>query len=826
MRATPMIRVFLVARVLWALSSQGAAPGVSSPGDQHWAFRPVRHTAPPRVHGQDWAASPIDAYVLSRLENAGLAPSPEASRHALIRRAYYDLTGLPPSFEEIQEFERDTRPDAFARVVDRLLGSPAYGERWGRHWLDVARYADTKDLVLLYGSARIRPYAYTYRDYVIRALNLDTPYDRFAQEQLAADRIDPPVAPWRLAALGFLTLGRLFDNNLPDVYDDQIDTTTRGFLGLTVSCARCHDHKYDAIPQKDYYSLYGVFASSERPWDLPLITDPTKIPGGPEFERELSTKRRELLDHVEAQRRLLASTARKRVGDYLMKVAAEKPDPLETVVFFLSLSPEDLRPQFIARWRHHLEREALPQDPVLGLWHDLLELKDNEFEGGAGQIIRDWLGKERGVASGQINPLIATALAATPPANRAGVARLYGNLLADLSETALGDSPEPDLETLPPAQRQLLSLMAGRESPIHFPESNTYIYMSRVDRDKYGKLVQELDQMAVQSTNAPPRAMVLLDSAIPYDPHVFVRGNPRIQGAPVDRQFLEVLSGPSRRPFSQGSGRLELAQAMSAPDNPLFARVIANRIWMHHFGEPLVSTPNDFGLRSNPPSHPDLLDYLAASLQQNGWSLKTMHREIMLSNVYQQASRDRPDCGTTDPDNRLLWRANRRRLDFESMRDTLLAVSGRLSGTLGGRAQDVAGDPLNTRRTVYGLVDRQDLPGVYRAFDFASPDGSAERRATTTTPQQALFAMNSPFVIEQARGLAKRSMAGNTTPSIAVRSFYRLALGRDPSAAETEAALGFVDAVVADPESAGAGLGAWEQLAQVLLGSNELFFLD
>ena len=268
-------------------------------------------------------------------------------------------------------------------MVDRLLGSPAYGERWGRHWLDVARYADTKDLVLLYGSARIRPYAYTYRDYVIRALNLDTPYDRFAQEQLAADRIDPPVAPWRLAALGFLNLGRLFDNNLPDVYDDQIDTTTRGFLGLTVSCARCHDHKYDAIPQKDYYSLYGVFASSERPWDLPLITDPTKIPGGPEFERELSTKRRELLDHVEAQRRLLASTARKRVGDYLMKVATEKPDPLETVVFFLSLSPEDLRPQFIARWRHNLEREAMPQDPVLGLWHDLLELKDNEFEGGA-----------------------------------------------------------------------------------------------------------------------------------------------------------------------------------------------------------------------------------------------------------------------------------------------------------------------------------------------------------------------------------------------------------------------------------------------------------
>ena len=261
-----------------------------------------------------------------------------------MRRAYYDLIGLPPSAEEIEAFEHDTSRDAFARVVDRLLASPRYGERWGRHWLDVARYADTKDGVLMYGDDRIRPYAYTYRDYVIRAFNDDTPFDRFIHEQLAADVVAPKDEPWRLAAMGFLTLGRMFDSNIHDQIDDRIDTVTRGLLGLTVACARCHDHKYDAIPTADYYALYGVFASSEAPLELPLTRRPETVPGCAEFEKQAAAKRAELRKFLDSQYTMLLETARQRAGDYLMRAAMTEPDPLETAIFFFSLAPEDLRP--------------------------------------------------------------------------------------------------------------------------------------------------------------------------------------------------------------------------------------------------------------------------------------------------------------------------------------------------------------------------------------------------------------------------------------------------------------------------------------------------
>src|SRR6266498_4094174 len=267
----------------------------------HWSYQPIRRPAPPRVRRADRIQTPIDAFLVANLEAKGLGLAPPADKRTLLRRVYFDLIGLPPTFEEIQVFERDRSPGAFARIVDQLLGSPRYGERWGRHWLDVARYADTKDLVLLYGKDALRPFAYTYRDYVIRAFNEDLPFDQFVQDQLAADLAEPRVALWRLGALGFLTVGRLFDNNPHDQIDDQIDTTTRGFLGLTVACARCHDHKHDAITQRDYYGLYGVFASTEQPYDLPLIEDPKQVPGGIEFEQRLGKARQELEQQIDAE---------------------------------------------------------------------------------------------------------------------------------------------------------------------------------------------------------------------------------------------------------------------------------------------------------------------------------------------------------------------------------------------------------------------------------------------------------------------------------------------------------------------------------------------
>jgi hypothetical protein len=781
---------------------------------RHWAYQPLREPIVPPVKDAAWAISPIDRFILAKLEARGLTASPRADKRTLLRRAYYDLIGLPPSAEEMEAFAADQSSDAFARVVDRLLASPQHGERWGRHWLDVARYADTKDGVLMFGDDRVRPYAYTYRDYVIKALNADTPFERFVEEQLAADQLESKAEPWRLAAMGFLTLGRMFDKNLHDVIDDRIDVVTRGFLGLTVSCARCHDHKYDPVPTADYYSLYGVFASSEAPLELPLIERPDASPGLAEFEKKAAPKRDELHKMLNAQFTLLSEQARRRTGDYLARVATTQPDPLETAIFFLSLAPDDLRPQIVARWRRYLVSPNRADDAVFGPWQDFMKLPTADYATEAKRVAVSWQARPKGTAKGQLNPLVHAALARASLTGKADVARMYGDLLVRAYDAAKQTPPTPE-------GQQLVDALAAQESPCWFPKSQTYYYMSRSEKDQYGGLLTQYDKLAVQSPYAPPRAMVLYDAADLHNPRVFVRGNPSVPGERVPRQFLRILAGEERQPFQHGSGRLDLARAIAG--SPLAARVLVNRMWMHHFGEPLVSTPSDFGSRSTPPVHPELLDYLAWSLRAERGSLKKLHRLIMLSSVYQQASLDRPACREADPDNKLLWRFHRRRLDFEAMRDTLLAVAGRLEPKMFGRPVDVAGDPHNQRRTIYGLVDRQSLPGVYRAFDFASPDQSAERRPMTTVPQQALFGLNSPFMIEQAKAFAARTERIGLSEE-RILALYRLVMARRPTSEELAAGLRFIDAV--EDSHSGSQLNAWQQYAQVLLLTNEVMFVD
>jgi hypothetical protein len=808
--------------------SSGAARGASHLPNrqQHWAFQPIKGAALPRVKDAAWPRTAVDHFVLARLEERGLSPSPPADKRTLIRRATYDLIGLPPTSEEVDLFLADDSPDAFLRVVDRLLASPHYGERWGRHWLDVARYADTKDGVLMYGDDRVRPYAYTYRDYVIRAFNDDLPFDRFVHEQLAADQIEPKVEPGHLAAMGFLTLGRQFDNNVHDVIDDRIDTVCRGLMGLTVACARCHDHKYDPIPTADYYSLYGVFASSAAPLELPLIAKPDQTPGGAEFETRAAPKREELRKFLDSQYTLLLETARQRVSDYLVHVATTKPDPLETAIFFLSLSPQDLRPQIVARWRRYLEGHAAPDDPVFGPWHDLMLLPEADFAGQVDSVLAGWRARPPGVARGQLNPLVREALSKEHLAGRAAVARTYGELLRSVYDQAT-TSPAVRLADAP-ARGQLLALLTRPDSPAFFPKSRTREYMSRMEKDGFAQKVSALDRMAVKAVHAPPRAMVLHDLEPLYDPSVFVRGNPAHLGPGVPRQFLEVLAGDQRRPFPHGSGRLDLADAITAADNPLTSRVVVNRVWMHHFGEPLVENPGDFGTRTAAPLHPELLDFLALTMQRDAWSLKKLHRLLMRSSTYQQASLERPECRRIDPDNRWLWRMNRRRLDFEAVRDTLLALSGRLQRKLGGRPVDIAGNPKDLRRTVYGLVDRQSLPTLFRVFDFASPDQSAERRPQTTAPQQALFGLNSAFTLEQVRALAAcPEVAGETNPERRVAALYRRVVCRRPDPDEVQIALRFLAAAEqARSQEEKSQLDPWQQFAQVLLLMNELMFVD
>jgi hypothetical protein len=412
--------------------------------------------------------------------------------------------------------------------------------------------------------------------------------------------------------------------------------------------------------------------------------------------------------------------------------------------------------------------------------------------------------------------------------DRASVARAYGDLLKRVYDA----SKTPNARVNPEA-KQLLDLVAGKDAPGYFHRTQIWNYLNRTEKDQYGGITNGLDILAVQNAGAPPRAMVLNDTPDPYEPRIFLRGSPSAQGDPTPRQFLKILSGANRQPFSHGSGRLDLANAIADPKNPLTARVLVNRVWMHHFGEPLVSSPSDFGSRSTPPTHPEVLDWLASTFSGGmGWSLKKLHKLIVMSSVYRQSSNLKSPVSNLqspmarDPENRLLWHFNRRRLDFEQMRDTMLALSGRLDLTMLGRPVRDGLTTEATRRTVYALVDRQSLPDTFRAFNFAQPDQSVERRPNTTVPQQALFGLNSPFVIEQAKAIAARvEVKDAASDELRVAALYRLIMARKPSADEVAAALGFVHAQRVKGEDA-SKLSAWEQYAQVLLQTNEVMFLD
>jgi hypothetical protein len=794
-----------------------ASAGQAEAGKKHWAFQPVRDRPPPAVRQAGWPRTSIDRFILAALEAKGLTPSPDADRRTLLRRVTFDLTGLPPTPEEIDAFEQDTRPDAYERVVDRLLASPRYGERWGRHWLDVARYADTKGYVFFEESAF--PWAWTYRDYVLRAFNADLPYDRFIKEQLAADRL--PLGDDRrpLTALGYLTLGGRFMNNVQDVLDDRIDVTTRGLLGLTVSCARCHDHKFDPIPSRDYYSLYGVFASCVEPAVPPLFAGPPQTKEYEAFRTELEKREAKLAEFLNGKRVQVVEGARKRAAEYLLAAHALRGQP-RTDDFMLIADGNDLNPTMVTRWRAYLDRAARAGHPVWAHWHHFAGLPEKDF---AAQAKEACLRLASGHDGRRVNPLVARAFAEKPPLTMAEVAQTYAALLHETErqwQAARKGVPAPR-RLADAAREELRQVFHGPDAPPEVPPggmSDLELLPDRPGQAELQKLRKAVEEWRAKGPGSPPRAMVLTDLPTPVEPRVFQRGNPNNPGERVPRQFLAVLSGEKRRPFTKGSGRLELAQAIASPGNPLTARVLVNRVWGWHFGQGLVRTPSDFGTRSDPPSHPELLDHLAATFVADGWSVKRLHRRILLSAAYRQRSADRPDCRGADPENVLLWRMNRQRLDFEATRDALLAVAGRLDGTVGGPSVADVLSPAARRRTLYGRLDRLSVPGLYRAFDFPSPDASSPRRDQTTVPQQALFLMNNPFVAECARGLLRRpEVAAEGGVDARVRRLYRLAYGRAPAAEEAALAREYLGAGPAP---------AWERYAQALLLANEFVFVD
>ncbi|CAN5811583.1 PSD1 and planctomycete cytochrome C domain-containing protein [soil metagenome] len=742
--------------------------------EEHWAFQPVKKPGVPAAE-KAGTKNPVDAFVSAKLSAAGLDFAPAADRATLARRLYLDVTGLLPTYEELQAFVNDKSPEATNQLVDRLLSSTHYGERWARHWLDVARYADTDGYEA--GGKDLRyPHAYTYRDWVVKALNDDMPYSHFITCQLAADRLkDAPKND--LAALGFLTVNDRFLGDRLLQADDRIDTISRGFLGLTVACARCHDHKYDPIPSKDYYALYSIINSSEMPEEFPIIGQPDdknaikvyqeKVA---EVEKQKEAFRLEVLDDV---------VKAERLRDYLLFVQANKDASGSD--FAGNAGKNKIRDRLAKRWKDFLVRYALTDKPhpVMLAWKEFSALPANEFAAKSAEVLQ----KLHDPAT--CNSVVATAFNSKPaPKSLADVAMTYAEVF--LQHRAVQPFPDATKEAI----RKLLQT---EPSPMMVTTEDVRSFFTRKDTEHMTKFDNEILKIEIDEAGAPLRAMVMVDKGKPEDGHVMIRGNPARQGEPAPRAFLTFLGG---KKFTDGSGRLELAQAIASPDNPLTARVMVNRVWLDHFGKPLVSQTSDFGVQSPKPEQAELLDWLAATFMEQGWSMKKLHRVILTSRTYQQATMSTPQKDLKDPENNLLSRMNRQRLDYEELRDSLLQATATLDANkVGGRSVLLDAAEANTRRSIYLFVDRYEQASVPAMFDFANPDRHSPQRFVTTVPQQALFLMNSPFMRDQSGNLAsKLPVEGSAPDSKTVQALYRKVLLRDPKPKELEVAQRFLSA--------------------------------
>ena len=755
-----------------------------------WAFRPVEDVDPPPGRG-----SAIDRFISARLEEFGLRPAPPADNLTLIRRASYDLTGLPPRPEEVDAFLADTSDGAFAAVVDRLLASTRYGERWGRHWLDVARYSDDR-----LNSTQDEPYpnAWRYRDWVIAAFNEDMPYDLFVKAQIAADLIEErEMGRWAredlIAGLGLFALS-------PKFQDDRIDVTGRGFMALTIGCAQCHDHKFDPIPTEDYYALLGVFNSTE-PREHPLATE--DVVQAYQFERERAdTAKARLQEFLDDQSEQLVNALAARTKDYILaawSVAGPNRTPLAATAVDRALDAETLE-----RWIDYLGGWP-KQHPLLDAWKTL------QAEG----IQPEEVGRFAESVQSQILHLIAEK----KRIEHENEIRLEGDRSGtNIRRTALLALPRDEFylwsDLASPNSRDLPT--PAKTGVLYYKGDKLERFLAGVWKDH---VARSRESIAALETKVPPKypfLHALTDKDAPSNEHVHIRGNRDNLGDEVPRRFLRVLSEGEPEHFVGGSGRLDLARAIASPDNPLTARVMVNRIWLHHFGRGIVATPSNFGVMGERPTHPGLLDYLAARFVAGGWSLKALHREILLTDAYRRSSRGPAASAGTDPENRLLWRSNRRRLDAESLFDSMLLLSGRLAAESGGPPRPW--DDRNVRsRTVYRFVSRRRLDVRLGLFDFPNPNQTSPRRFGTNTPLQGLFFLNSALLMDLATALSERlETEAGTGSDERIRRGYALVYGRPPTEEELAVNRRYVEGSDGD----------WPGLMQAWLSSNEFLYVN
>ncbi len=814
-------------------ADQGSGPQWTKEQESHWAFQPIQTYEPPAVKKEDWAQTPIDHFILAKLEGQGLSPAPRADELTLLRRAKYDLHGLPPSEAEIEEFLADEVPGAFRRLIDRLLDSPRYGEKWGRHWLDVARYADSTGLD---DDIKI-PNTWRYRDYVIDALNSDTPYPQFIAEQLAGDLL-PPEKPGEVNKRGIIATGFLAVGTKPlvqqdkvkmkyDVVDEQIDTTAKVFMGLTMGCARCHDHKFDPISAKDYYSMASIFASIKDFEDLDPTNTVSKVHLEPLVPKEIYQRYKDHQEKIGNTKQEIKSIVDLKMFRHVIEHRG--PKLAEYMVAAYEVYHDGAEAEAVA------ERERLDCQ-VLKLWAGYLEPGDE-----LRLHLQQWHEADK--------------------PNQAAAAEKYRrrfhetgiDWIAKLAkwrqeiEAWDGAGKFPKKPDLPPGSDRFFSEVmleaasmdegAKRiDGPFSVPERSRDSILSAASREHVENLRKELERLKESAPPEPPMAYAVTEIES-VEQHVFIRGNHNNPGEFVPKQFPVILAGEDQEPVTNGSGRLELAKWLAKPDHPLTSRVIVNRIWQWHFGQGLVRTPNNFGIMGERPTHPELLDYLSRSFVGNGWSLKAMHRLIMLSSTYQMQSHVSDEAWTKDSGNRLWSRFNRRRLAVEEMRDSLLALDGSLDLTMGGALTESLDSygfenaylhPDDTqRRTVYLPIYRNKMPTLLTLFDFADPSASIADRAKTNIAPQGLYFMNSDFVHERARALAGHVLQVDAPrDSDRVEKAYWIALTRKPKPQEVDEALDYIAEYPVPDDKSDPRLERWQSFCRLLLGSNEYSYVN
>jgi mono/diheme cytochrome c family protein len=866
---------------------------ISAEDRAFWSFQPLAPQMVPSAGDADWAQTDVDRFVLAMLERQGLTPVAPASKRTLIRRATFDLLGLPPTEAEIDAFLADESEDAFEKVVDRLLESENYGERWGRHWLDVTRFGedDTRGLAVG-GSGRERyPMAYVHRDWVVQAFNDDMPYDKFVKAHLAADLMPEEEREDLLPALGFLGQGPwYYDIAEPtiaraDERHDRVDVTTRGFLGLTVGCARCHDHKYDPLGAHDYYAIAGIFNNSNY-YEYPIADSAT----AEEFKSEqefIADMKKGLGQYLSTESDQLAAVLSLQTSRYMMaawQVTGKQQIPVETAATRGRLDLEVLQ-----RWVRFLGKEP-KHYPFVVPWQEMIA-----DEGGTEE-------KAQEVADA-FQRLVLEIVAEQDELeerNRRIIAR--GTPLEDVESTPMPngfksffDQHQLELDHM---DREKLNLLRDLFQSDLDNELDTFFPQLGVFRFRGWGLERQLSRVAMDHVAIMREKIEELEEELPDIPFVMgvedkdeddlsdiglhIRGNPKALGERVPRGFPLVLQGETPERYEEGSGRLDLAEDIAG--HAITARVIVNRVWAWHMGAGIVRTPSNFGFAGEPPTNPELLEYLAADFVENGHSIKRLHRQIMLSSVYQLAADDNAAFADVDPENRYFWRFNRQRLDAEGIRDALLHVSGALNDSVGGPSMQLD-DEKNTRRTLYGEVSRFQVNRYLQTFDFPNPSLTAERRFATNVPLQSLYFMNSDFVHRQAQTFVRRLVALTTVVDATsdhdapaagspddetadadaelpehfdhramIEAAYPLLYGRDVTEAEAAVGLDFIesqrealladeleklaadesdvdesddDAAEADDEAAGrrATMNAWVQYSRALFSAAEFRFV-